>query len=280
MDLAKSIRLVQVSNRDADHSSMPSDEVVLYNSDPNPERFIVSDADEELLIVINFHHFVDIQSITVYALPLDDDLKIDDASPPKQIHIFKLSHLNNDFDDIKKLVPQKSVVCSSQKLLRGQKVNLQKKTSKPLAFKKVKHLGIFIESNQNDTDFTYLHGISLNQKQTRLITETQMAINRLCYCSKPFVKLNVLFHAGTGHRPFCSNCFEPCMIQSTYICDTGMCVFHELMSSSMVICSECYSAKVPSKVLRNDVLACSGKGYNEKTVHIFLKVSMSLDRYS
>lgn len=168
MDISKAVRSVQVLNIDDEESTITSDEVLLHDSDPNPAHFIISDADEELLIMIRFKDSIDIQSIKLYALPLNDDMKIEDASPPKQVYIFKLSNLDQDFEDIKRLKPHKSIICSSTKLSNGQHVNLRKKISKPLAFKKVKYLAIFIESNQHDTEYTYLHGISLNVKSASL----------------------------------------------------------------------------------------------------------------
>ena len=164
MDLSKTIRSVQILNVNHDVSTISADDLLLCNPDPNPRSFIVSDADEELLIMMKFNDFIDIQSIKMYALPLDDVMDIEDASAPKQIHIYKLSNLNHDFEDIKKLKPHKSMVCSSKKLSKGQTVNLRKNISKPLAFQKVKYLAIFIESNQNDTEYTYLYGISLKNR--------------------------------------------------------------------------------------------------------------------
>ena len=157
---------VQALNVNDEESTMSANELMLHNSDPNPGRFIVSDADEELLIMIKFNEFIDIQSIKMYALPLNDDMRITDASPPKQIHIYKLSNLDQDFEDIKGLKPHKSMVCSSKKLSKGQTVNLRKNITKPLAFRKVKYMAIFIESNQDNTEFTYLHGISLKNNST------------------------------------------------------------------------------------------------------------------
>ena len=103
MDFTKGVHAVQILNGDDEESTMFPEEVLLLNSDPNPERFIVSDADEELIILIKFNKSVDLKSFKIYALPLDDDSDIDDVAPPKQIHIYKLSHLNQDFEDIKGL---------------------------------------------------------------------------------------------------------------------------------------------------------------------------------
>ncbi len=64
--------------------------------------------------------------IKLYALPLDEDTEMEDASPPQQIHVFKLKNLNLDFDDIKGLKPDKSLQCSVNKLAKGQSVNLRK----------------------------------------------------------------------------------------------------------------------------------------------------------
>ena len=161
MDLSKAIQSVQVLNIDESESTISAEEVPLFDSIKDSESFIISDADEELIILIEFNQFIDLQIIKMYALPLSDDSEIEDASAPHQVHVYRLNTLHHDFDDIKGLKPDKSIKCSTKKLVNGQTVNLQKKISNPLAFRKMKFLAVFIESNQNHTELTYLHGISL-----------------------------------------------------------------------------------------------------------------------
>ena len=153
--MALALRSVRVVNIDDAESTMSANQVLLSNSDANPERFIISDTNEELLIILRFKDFVDIQSMKIYALSLSGEIEIKDASPPKQIHIFKLSNLNQDFDDIKQLKPHTSTICSGKKLSKGQAINLETK---------VKYLAIFFASNQRDTQSTYFHGVTLKIK--------------------------------------------------------------------------------------------------------------------
>ncbi len=50
----------------------------------------------------------------------------------------------------------------TKQLSKGQTTNLQKNAKNSIKFKKIKHLAIYIESNQNDTEKTYLNGIIFN----------------------------------------------------------------------------------------------------------------------
>ena len=70
--------------------------------------------------------------------------------------------MNYDFDDIKSLTSNKSIKCSLKKLSSGQKINLTKKIKNPLSFKKILYLAIYIQSNQNDSEYTYFNAVSFN----------------------------------------------------------------------------------------------------------------------
>eukprot|EP01084_Bolivina_argentea_P264144 447334_1 len=157
MDLYKTIKSLQVLNIDESESTISATELSVYESIKDSKSFIVSDVDEELIILIQFFQPIDLKSIKLYA----HDIEIDDASPPKQIHIYKINNLNYDFDDIKSLKSVKSIKCSSKKLSKGQSINVNKNIKNPLTFKKVSYLAIYIESNQNDTEKTYLNGMVL-----------------------------------------------------------------------------------------------------------------------
>ena len=239
MDFTKDVHSVQILNKDDEESTISPDEVLLHNSDPNPERFIVSDADEELIILVKFKQSVDLKSFKIYALPLDDDSNIDEASAPKQIHIYKLSHLNQDFEDIKGLKPHKSLICSTKKLSKGQNVNLRKNISKPLVFAKVKFMAIFIESNQGDTDKTYLHGLAFNEESNA--TEQSPSTVRdlaVCYCrGKLEQRVNTC-----GEDIWCSSCFRAIkpFVGFHYFCaKERQCCYHETTLSAYVVCGQC-----------------------------------------
>eukprot|EP01083_Nonionella_stella_P228690 810267_1 len=60
------------------------------------ESFIISDADEELLILVAFTQPINLKSMKIYYSPHNDDT----TSGPKDIHIYKTKNLNVNFDDI------------------------------------------------------------------------------------------------------------------------------------------------------------------------------------
>ena len=238
MDFTKVIHSVQILNRDDEESTMSLDEVLLHSSDPNPERFIVSDADEELIILIKFNKSVDLKSFKIYALPFDDHSNIDEASPPKQIHIYKLSHLNQDFEDIKGLKPHKSLKCSSRRLSKGQNANLRKNISKPLAFANVKFMAIFIESNQEDTDKTYLHGLSFNE-ESNATKQSPSTVRDLavCYCRGKLKKY--LREITPDEDTWCLSCFRV-IVGVHYFCDKKrQCCHFQTTSTTYRLCGEC-----------------------------------------
>ena len=285
MDDLKDIRSVQVLNVDDEYSTLSPNGLLLSGSKPETNSFIVSDADEELLILIEFTHSVDLHSMKIYALPLDEDTEMEDVSPPKQIHLFKLSNLNHDFDDIKGLKPNKSIKCSSKKLLKGQMVNLRKKTSNPLAFQRIKYLAVFIESNQDDTEKTYIHGLSLkgdlgaNTKTKNIVIG---GLNQKCYCSRHKLTPHTMRGAVDPNTPsircFCcqrmpkDNVYYRCTLRRE------ICLFHRLTNWEYKICSECFTASVPAEIMENAIY--SGNDYDEKEVFIHRKVMVSLNRIS
>ena len=167
-DVDNALCSVTVQNIDDTNSTMSSHEILLCDSDPLRECFIISNEDEELLIIMEFNEFIDLKSITIHALPMEHELQIEDASPPKQVEIYKLSNPNQDFDSLSGKDPEISMKCLRRKLSEGQQINLQKKKmSKPLAFRTVKYVAILIKSNQDNTELTYLHGISLRRGQSQ-----------------------------------------------------------------------------------------------------------------
>ena len=249
MNFTKYVHSVQILNSDDEESTMSLDEMLLHNSDPNPEKFIVSDADEELIILIKFTKSTDVKSFKIYALPLDDAANIDEASPPKQIYIFKLSHLNHNFEDIKGLKPHKSLICSTKKLSKGQNVNLRKNISKPLAFAKVEYMAIFIESNQGDTDNTYFHGLSFKGESNGTNQPSSSVRSRaitLCYCREP-VECPSPFKPKLTNDDVvvCHSCFQEIWkttIGPAFFCtQKRQCCYFQTTSETYRVCGECQS---------------------------------------
>eukprot|EP01084_Bolivina_argentea_P118953 210984_1 len=103
-DLIKTLRVLNRSDED----STISDLEFGSNINKNDIQYIMSDADEELLFLIEFREEIDLESIAFYASSLNkinpniDDTEDIDYSPPKNIFIYKVDNLNKDFDDAKK----------------------------------------------------------------------------------------------------------------------------------------------------------------------------------
>eukprot|EP01084_Bolivina_argentea_P148536 259657_1 len=161
-DLREAIQTVSILNVDETESSVNINQMV-SNKTVDDKLYILSDVDDELLILIEFKSIIDLHSVKLYALVNtfkgNDDM---DTSPPKQVHIYKLSNLSANFDDMKSIKPDKSIKCSVKKLNKGQVINLQKNASNRLKFKKTKYMAIYIETNQNDTETTFLNYIQFN----------------------------------------------------------------------------------------------------------------------
>ena len=90
MDLYKAIKSLQVLNIEESESTISASELGFYESIKDADSFIVSDVDEELIILIEFSQIIELKSIKLYA----HQIEIEDASAPKQIQ-------NYDFEDMK-----------------------------------------------------------------------------------------------------------------------------------------------------------------------------------
>eukprot|EP01083_Nonionella_stella_P276006 937596_1 len=157
MDLTEYIDVINVLNTDDDKSSISPLELVTKEQFDN-SSFIVSEIDEELLVLIKFKQMIDLHSIKLYAFPNDDD----EMSPLEQIHIYKVDNLSVDFDDVQsmefnKTIKKRDYTCSMEKLKRGQFINIKAGTN---AFNKVACLAMHITSNQSEAE-VYLNGIKL-----------------------------------------------------------------------------------------------------------------------
>eukprot|EP01084_Bolivina_argentea_P008667 16219_1 len=64
-----------------------------------------------------------------------------------------------NFDNLSSMKPDKSIRCSKKKLKKGQIINLQKKSTTALKFKKTKYFALYIQSNQNNTESTYINSM-------------------------------------------------------------------------------------------------------------------------
>ena len=163
MNLQKSVESVNILNIDSDLSNMYGSQLITCDETKiSNKQYIVSDADEELLILIKFKNIITLKSITIYASTSEININDEeDISSPNQIHIYKLQNLSVNFDDIHTLRPDKSLKCLKKKLTKGQKIKLHSNSKLSMKFNKIQYLAIYIESNQNETEKTILNAIKL-----------------------------------------------------------------------------------------------------------------------
>eukprot|EP01084_Bolivina_argentea_P193340 331710_1 len=158
MSLIQQIDTINILNKDIEESTVSNEELIFSNKFDH-KSYVLSDADEELIILIQFKAFVDLNSITLHAFPNSNDEH--DSSPPKKVHFYKINNLNKSFDEIKSIKPDKSIQCSLSKLQNGQRINL-KKSKTVLVFNKIKYMAIYIETNQQNSEVTNINGIEFN----------------------------------------------------------------------------------------------------------------------
>eukprot|EP01084_Bolivina_argentea_P262077 443115_1 len=147
-DLRQHIKAIRILNADTEGSTLSSNQLI-SNENVDTTSFIISDVDEELIVLIEFKQMVRLCSLKIYSLSiLSDDIE-HDTSPPKQIHIYNIDNLSKDFDDLMSMKSHKSIECTPKKLNKGQFINLKKNSTK---FHKSRCLAIYITSNQNETE--------------------------------------------------------------------------------------------------------------------------------
>jgi len=166
------IQTIRVLNR-SDEDSTISDQAFGANTNPNPALFIKSDSDEELLILIEFKEDIDLETISFHAVHPesksnddDDDEDSDEEekggfSAPKKVFLFKVESLNKDFDDAQALKPDVKVICDSAKMAaaKGHVVRMKKKGKNAIKFRKCSKIMVFVASNQDGTEQTYISGM-------------------------------------------------------------------------------------------------------------------------
>ncbi len=184
MALSGQIETINTLNADKENSTI-SGEQLIENKSINSESFIVSDVDEELLILIQFKTEIDLKSIKIYSLKntinnineTDDSI---DASQPKQINIYALDNINVSFNDLSEMKCDKTINCNIKKLEKGQNINLQKTSKNAIKFNKIKYLSIYIKTNQNDSENTFINAIKLKGTLS-LCPETNLILHPFSY---------------------------------------------------------------------------------------------------
>lgn len=130
MNLSSIVDTVELLDIDEELSN-PSTNAKILGSESglDSSHYVVSDVDQELLILIQFKQMINLQSIKLYAskdnIDIDAD-EMDDISLPKDVYLYKLQNLNINFDDLDYIKHDKSTKCRINKLPKGQIINLQK----------------------------------------------------------------------------------------------------------------------------------------------------------
>ncbi len=93
MALTGQIETVSLLNIDTESSTISNEELIINSeSSVDCESFIVSDVDEELLILIKFKNEMDLKSIKIYSLKQTinyiNETEIINASQPNEISIY------------------------------------------------------------------------------------------------------------------------------------------------------------------------------------------------
>ena len=162
-DLHDRVNYISILNLNEQESTLTPKQLLSHND--NDDRFyILSDLDHELLILVQFKYFVDLTSITFKAMANSKMIKKKNASSPGKIYIKRVSQININFDDIGSLKKGKLIKCCVRKLQKGQRIDLNKDLRNVAKFKNIKYLAIFIETNQDKTEFTYLNGLTFEGK--------------------------------------------------------------------------------------------------------------------
>eukprot|EP01084_Bolivina_argentea_P000772 1421_1 len=157
---SETIDSINILNVDEYKSTISSTELTSHNT-VDDSLFIVSDVDEELLILISFKHIFDLKSIQICSL-LETHHVDEQWSGPKKIHVYKTKHINLNFEDIRSMKPNLTINCDPYKLTQGENIDLQNCSKNAVAFKSTKYLAIYIASNQKGTENTFINKIAFN----------------------------------------------------------------------------------------------------------------------
>eukprot|EP01084_Bolivina_argentea_P252040 422957_1 len=99
------IETINILNIDNEVSTISSQQLITNESLINDEEYIISDADEELLILIQFKQQIQLKSTKIYSIKntiqkINNNETDIDVSQAKDVCIYKLSALNVNFDDL------------------------------------------------------------------------------------------------------------------------------------------------------------------------------------
>eukprot|EP01084_Bolivina_argentea_P134895 237800_1 len=142
--------------------------IQMTNQFTDPSLYIISDEKTDLFLGYEWDELVDIEAITIHAIPSWNMRH--DVSGPKEIHVYKSR--NHIWDD--ELKPDKIISCNFD--------TIHQQSKHILNFTKTQYLALFIKTNMNATDFTYLTDVTFQgkvNKESELKTINIKAIKQL-----------------------------------------------------------------------------------------------------
>eukprot|EP01084_Bolivina_argentea_P200250 342453_1 len=160
------VKGILVLNIDVEESTISAADLI-SNEPVDSQSYIISEVDEQMIMLIEFKDIVQLSSMKIFACSNANNEEVD-MSGPKQIHIHNIDNINKNWDDILSIKsPHKNVVCLQQQLTDGQQIDF---TTNPI-FKRTKCIAIYIESNQNDSEATYVSGVTFKTECKRNYNE-------------------------------------------------------------------------------------------------------------
>jgi len=119
-----------------------------------------SECDAQLIFLIPFSESISLSSFSIRATEKPESKECDDAAPPCTVKLFT-NNLNMDFEDCEDGVPSFEY---DMKVAEAKGTPIQVKRAK---FSNIVSLTVFIESNQNETDVTFLNRITFTGKSVK-----------------------------------------------------------------------------------------------------------------
>eukprot|EP01084_Bolivina_argentea_P271290 461561_1 len=155
------IERIKILNMDQKNSTITAEMLLDCNFNADKQSFIVTDSDEELLILISFKTHIKLHSMKLYAL-LQDKHEYN-VSAPGNIDFYIVNHAYINFEDLDTMKPDKSITCCSTVIA------FNKHPKDTIAFNQVHHLAIHIKSNQLHTAKTLINKIVLKCEYVKKI---------------------------------------------------------------------------------------------------------------
>eukprot|EP01083_Nonionella_stella_P240474 840620_1 len=155
LNLEPFVNTLNILNYNHDHSTVSHIYQTLLTSDTaKNDSYIVSNCDEEILLLIEFSQQIELHTMIIHALP---SIQGSQVSQPHLIHIYKTDNISVSFDDVSSMIPDKSIEFEHKGSHEGQTVTFGNDIHTAIKFKKVRCLVIYVKSNQDGIKRTFLN---------------------------------------------------------------------------------------------------------------------------